>query len=67
LLRLFLEEIVEMSRFLEAEAVTNLSYVPVSMLQQSFGFAQESAGNMVSGCFAGRFPDGTVEVIDVHR
>ena len=53
----FLEKVVEVSRFRKTEAVADFGDVPVGVLQQGPGFADQSPGDVIGGGLAGCFPD----------
>jgi len=53
LLRLFLEEAIEVGRVLEPEAVGDLCYGVVCVSQQGLGFIGNACGDDLRGAFTG--------------
>lgn len=60
------EEVVEVSWFIEAQAVADLGDVPVAMPEQGSGFSSEPVSNVVGGGFTRCIAYASVEVIDMY-
>ncbi len=57
---------IKVRRFFKAQAVADFGNIPVSVLQQGFGFGYEAFKNQFGGGFAGHQAYGTVKVINMH-
>ncbi len=51
----------------KAEAITDLRYVPVGMLEQRLSFGNDAIEYMLRSRFAGCFLDCPVKMVHMHR
>ncbi len=66
LVGLFFEEIIEVCRIFETQAVRYLRHIPVGMPQQRFGFVSDAVGYMFSGGLTGCFFYSTVQMVNMN-
>lgn len=62
---MFLEEVIKVRGFSKTQRVSNVRYVPATVLKQNIGFLYQALGDDLGGGFLGSFFHCSVEVIDV--